>query len=458
MNAFGIAFTLVSSALLVALPRRFAAIPLLLAAVYMTRGQVLEIGPAHFTVLRILVAVGVFRVLIRGEGPVHGINRVDILLLLWAMVLIATSVFHTSDAWVFRAGIVWTELGCYFLLRVFLADWIDVQRAFKVLCVALVPVAVAMLLEKHSGENLFAFLGGVNEVADVREGKIRASGPFTHAILAGTVGATCFPMAIYLWTRHRLYALAGLFASVGIVFSSSSSGPVLMVLFIMFALGLWHLRTALPAIRWLAVGGVVALDLAMRDPVYFLAARIDITGGSTGWHRSRLIQSSIEHLDEWWLAGTDYTRHWMPTGIFANEIHTDMTNHFLQIGVWGGLPLMLLFITAIVLAFRAVGQGLRKREGAEIEERFLAWTLGAILFGQVMNALSISLFDQSIVFLYLVLAAIGAVAMRTRASTAVDHSSVRRRRPRGDSADLHPSTRPGHPRGASRGKGLVDSN
>lgn len=426
MNAIGIAFTAVCSALLVALPRRLAVIPLLLAVVFMTRGQVLEIGPAHFTVIRILVAVGVLRVIVRGERLAHGIGRLDLVIALWAVVLIATSAFHTADAWIFRAGIVWTELGCYLLIRVFLSDGEDVQRAFKVLCVALVPVALAMLLEKHSGENLFAFLGGVNEVSALREGKVRASGPFTHAILAGTVGATCFPMALYLWARNRLYALAGFFAAGGIVFSSSSSGPALMVMFIAGALALWRLRTALPAIRWLALACLVSLDLVMRDPVYFLAARVDITGGSTGWHRARLIQASIEHLGEWWLTGTDYTRHWMPTGIPANEIHTDITNHFLQVGVWGGLPLMVIYILAIFLAFHSVGRVLR-RKGASVSQRFLVWTLGATLFGQVMNALSISLFDQTIVLVYLILAGICALDQRTSAAPRMDFG--RRRDP-----------------------------
>ena len=62
------------------------------------------------------------------------------------------------------------------------------------------------------------------------------------------------------------------------------------------------------------------------------------------YHRAALIESAIKHLDEWWLAGTDYTRHWMPSGIPANENHTDLTNHYIAMGVMGGLLLLLLFI------------------------------------------------------------------------------------------------------------------
>ena len=105
-------------------------------------------------------------------------------------------------------------------------------------------------------------------------------------------------MALYLWKGHRNYALLGLFAAAGMVFASTSSGPIMMVLFIVFGLAFWKVRKRLRAIRWLALMTVIALDAVMKDPVYFLMARIDISGGSTGYHRARLIQSSIEHLEE----------------------------------------------------------------------------------------------------------------------------------------------------------------
>jgi len=411
LNAFGIAYTLTASVILLSVQRSSAAIPLLLGGVYMTRGQELEVGPAHFTVVRILVAVGVLRVLLRRERLANGINRVDRLLILWAVWLIGSSAFHTQDAWVYRMGVAWTELGYYFLLRVFIRDEEDVRRIFKVLCVALIPLAVLMLLEKAVGRNFFAPLGGVWEVPVLRNGHFRAQGPFALYILAGTVGAVCSTMGLYWWRSHRLHALSGLFAGGGIILASTSSGPIMMFLFILFGLSLWKLRRHLRLIRWLALAAIVALDLVMKDPWYFLVARIDFSGGSTGWHRARLIQSAIEHLNEWWLVGTDYTRHWMATGQHANDNHTDITNHLLGIGVLGGLPLTFIFIMVLGAAFSAIGRALREYKGASTEQTFLIWTLGAILFGHVWNFFSISLFDQSVIFFYLILAGIGAISV-----------------------------------------------
>jgi hypothetical protein len=267
-----------------------------------------------------------------------------------------------------------------------------------------------MLLEKTTGKNLFAILGaGGIEAVDFRHGHFRARGPFAHAIFAGVVGATCFPMALYLWKSHRKHAWAGLFSTGMIIITSTSSGPIMMLLFILFGLAIWKIRTHLNTLRWLSVTAVFFLNAVMKDPVYFLMARIDISGGSTGWHRARLIQSSFEHLNEWWFAGTDYTRHWMPTGIPANSIHTDITNHLIAMGVMGGLPLMMLWIMVLVAAFGTVGRALRENADASTGHQFLIWLLGAILFGHVCNSFSISLYDQSVVFFYLILAGIGAV-------------------------------------------------
>jgi len=194
---------------------------------------------------------------------------------------------------------------------------------------------------------------------------------------------------------------------------------------------MWKVRSRLGLIRWAVIAAVIGLDLMMNDPVYFLMARIDITGGSTGWFRAQLIRSSIEHLYEWWAVGTDYTRHWMASGISANPNHTDITNHFLAMGIMGGLPLLILFVLVLTTAFRTVGSALRESDARSPEQSFFIWTLGAMLFGQVVNFWSISLFDQSVSFFYLVLAAIGAVhpsfAAATESPSSISHRGIRQR-------------------------------
>jgi len=426
MNAAGAIFTLVAVLLQFVLPRRWAMVPLLLTFAWMTRGQVLELGSADFTVMRIVICAGFLRVLLRGERPAHGVNAVDGWLLVWAVWLLTVVPFHADGAFVFRVGLIGDYLGGYFLARIFLRSAHDVSFAFKVLCVCFVPVAISMVVEKLSGLNPFFALGGVHELAEIRNGKLRASGPYAHPILGGTVGAALMAMAMSLWREHRFSALLGLAAGATMVVASNSSGPILTGLFVVLGLLMWNFRHHMNALRWSVLAGVLALAAAMRDPVYFVIAKIDLAGGSTGWHRAQLIRSSIAHLDEWWITGTDRTRHWMSSGIMGNTQDADITNHYLQMGVWGGVPLMVIFCIALVMAFRMIGRTARQTMGSPSGHRPLCWFIGAALFGYVMSFLSISLFDQSNFAFMLLLAAASATqpdALRSASEVPLDENS-----------------------------------
>jgi len=409
MNGFGFLFAVVTAGLMFALPRRLAPLPLLMGAAYITIQQAIEIGPFHFSVIRLLIVAGLLRVLAKGERIAGGWNALDRMMIAWASWAICSLIFHKSSVFITRLGVTYDILGSYFLFRVFIQEAEDIHRIFKMVCILLTPLAVTMLLEKFTGRNLLGVIGfGPVDVA-MTNGHYRAQGTFGHPILAGTIGGVCLPMAIYLWRENRKFALIGLAATGGMVFASGSSGPIMTAFSILVAMALWKIRSHLRVIRWLVVLSLFVLNFIMNDPVYFLMARIDITGGSTGYFRAQLLRSAIEHLNEWWLAGTDYTRHWMATGISANADHTDITNHYLAMGVGGGLPLMLLFIGILIIAFAEMGKALKRYKEEPVGEQFMIWTLGSILFGHATTFMSISYFDQSFVFLYLILAIIGSL-------------------------------------------------
>lgn len=170
------------------------------------------------------------------------------------------------------------------------------------------------------------------------------------------------------------------------------------------------------AIRWGGVLAIIGLAMVMNAPIYFILDRIDLTGSSTGWHRAALMQGAISHVGDWWLGGTDYTRDWTPEAGY-DENNTDITNHYIRMAVWGGLPMMLLFIGGLVIAFKMVSKALQVNKMAPVEEQYLIWTLGCILFGHVTAMFSVSYFDQSVFFLYLILAAIAAVKTVSVAAT-----------------------------------------
>lgn len=408
MTALALLFVVVSAAALVVLPRRWAPLPLIAGACYIPQAEGIALGPLHFSVVRVLIAIGVLRACLRREAPENCPAGLDLCLLGWAIWACFSSAFHKDpgSALIFRLGLVYDACGLFFLLRIFCRSIDDARRLSLACAILLVPVAAAMCYEKVALFNLFSLFGGISEIPVVREGVIRAGGPFGHPILAGTIGAVSLPLMTLGWQRSRVLAALGVVACGVMIVTSASSGPIMSAAFGIIGLSLWRIRQVVRPLRWAAVAGYIGLDMVMHDPAYYIMARIDIVGGSTGYHRSRLIESSIEHLGEWWFAGTDYTRHWMATGVPWSANHTDITNHYVRMGVVGGLPLMLLFIAGLGLAFSYVGRQVDGKLPAR--DRFVLWALGSALFCHAITCLSVAYFDQSIIFLFLTQAAIAS--------------------------------------------------
>lgn len=414
-------FAFASAFALLALPRRWAPVPLLAGACYMTLGQRVDLGPFSFTVLRILIFAGVIRVMVRRERPVGGFTDMEWLLVAWAAWALCASAFHEEPqaTLINRMGMVYNVLGVFFLIRCLCQSVEDVVGIVRWTAIILLPVALEMLFEQATHQNLFAVFGGVEETPAIRNGRLRSQGPFAHAILAGTVGAVCAPLMIGIWRKHPLAAKTGLAACLVMVVTSASSGPLASLIVSAFALVLWRWRHLTRQMRIAAVVGYILLDLVMKAPAYYLIARVDLVDGSTGWHRAALIEASIEHLGEWWFAGTDYTLDWIPTGVPWSEDHTDITNYYLGLGVKGGLPLMLLFILILWMGFRNVGHTLRRQVDSPVEGQFFVWSLGASLMAHAATATSVAYFDQSVVFIYLTLALTTSLATVSRTCPAL---------------------------------------
>lgn len=422
LNTSALIFLLISIALLLILPRRWAPLPFLVGACYMTYGQGIVLGSFHFTIIRLLVAAGIVRVALRGERMAGGMNSLDWLMIAWAAWAMISLAFQndSSNELNSRFGLVYNTCGIYFLMRCFCQTQDDLLGLVCITAILLSPLAVEMIYERMKGYNLFSFFGGVSEIPMFRSGGFRAQGPFAHPILAGTVGAVCLPLMIGIWKQDRIFAVLGIAACLAMIYCSGSSGPLSSALAGIVALFFWRLRHQMRLVRWLAVLSYIMLDLVMKAPAYYIIARMDMGAGGTGWHRARLIESAFEHLREWWWAGTNYTLHWMPTGVSWSPNHTDITNHYIKMGVLGGLPLMILFIIILAKGFSYVGHTLKNVDDQNTVFQFFLWTLGVSLFAHVATMISVSYFDQSFVFLYLVLAVIGSLWSVTMKSQIAD--------------------------------------
>jgi hypothetical protein len=412
MNPLALGFFIICAIALFAVPRKWAPVPLLLGCTYMTLGQGIELGPVHLPIYRMLLIVGVIRVISKGESLPGGLNRIDRLMMAWGGWMIFASLFHdqTRAGPIYASGVVFNLALIYFLLRIWCADLEDTADVIRIVALLMVPIAIVMVIEKVTSKNMFGVFGGVPENVLLREGKLRAQGPFRHPILAGTVGATCIPLFVGILKRYRTEAMIGCAAGVVITFASASSGPMMSLIIGLFALGLWKFKQYTRAMRRGAVALYILLMFVMNKPPYHLIGRIDLSGGSTGFHRVLLIQQTIAYLPEWWLFGTDFTRHWMPfQGFGVDPNHTDITNYYIGFGVDGGLIGMFLVMGMMAVSFHWVGQIHDERIAEYPDQSFMIWCFGASLFSHAVTSISVAYFDQSMLYFWLNVAVISSV-------------------------------------------------
>ena len=361
----------------------------------------------HIQMARVIALLGMGRVIMsQGEKPVKR-NSLDRLFFLWAIsfCVIFMLRFRTSGAVINQLGVLYDTLATYCILRFLIRDEGVVCRAIRVLALICCMVAVFMVMEKRSGHNPLAVLGGVREMSEVRNGSVRAQGPFGHAILAGVFGATAIPLFVGLWVRSRkdrAYSVVGIVAALAIGVTCSSSTPLMAVAGAIGAFCLWPLRSRMQLVRRAIVATLVGLELVMKADVWWLIARVDVAGGSTGWDRSALIDNAIKHFWEWWLLGTNNNANW-------GYSMYDLCVQYVEQAVDGGLLTLVLFLSIITLCFKLVGRA-RKAAVGNFRKEFFVWAVGATLFAHVCSFFGSSYWDQNIVSWYTMLAIISAVA------------------------------------------------
>lgn len=410
LNPLALAMLLVLAYLIWSLPRRFAVCPLLAMVALMPMGQKIELFGLNFYFFRILLLVGLLRVMVRGESTLTKWTRVDKYFAWWVIVSIifGTLVKPSMELFVNRLGNAFNAAGSYYFIRCVILDLADIVTNLRMLAYISVPVAAFMLVERVSMHNPLAIFGGVPDLSAIREGHVRSQGAFRHAILAGTFGATEFPLFVSLWfyeTRKRWVAFAGVVASLVIVGTAGSSGAIIALAGAMAGLALWKWREYLHLLRRGTVIALILLAILMNAPLWYLIAKMSDIAGGGGWHRAFVIDTAVVHLREWWLFGTTYTAHWGPGGevIAADPNMMDITNQFVVEGVNGGLLKLVLFVALIILCFKNVGQRLRSEED-EQTTRFLFWGMGSCLFAHCLSFMSIPYFDQMIIIWFFLLA------------------------------------------------------
>lgn len=423
-------------------PRRYALAPMLIMACLVSPAQRVVFAGFDFDLLRVMVLFGWTRVLLVGEARGFRWRSMDAMLVLWTIsgAVIMTARIGDMATLVYRLGVTFDAIGMYFLCRIMIRDWSDVQAIITSAAIISIPVAAAFLIEHFTRRNMFAVFGGVPEITVIREGKLRCRGPFPHPILAGCFWAAFMPLIASLWWQARptrWLAPVGLAASAVVVMTTSSATPISAMFLGLLATAMFPLRSLMPLIRWGGLLMLFVLHIVMVNPVWHLLARIQLVGG-TGWYRYKMIDEFINNFDQWWVLGTDAFDKWWKYGLEA------ITNQYVLEGVEGGLLTLVLFIGTIVMTFHGIGR-IGRSAGGNRFRQFAAWGMGASLLVHCVSFLGVSYFGQIIVLWFLGLGMVTSL----RPGTAPQPRRVYRLVPVRDTAGEARSSNRAEPAGAS---------
>ena len=172
---------LIAIVLILALPRKKAIAPFLLAFFTIPIGQVLVLGGVHLTMHQILILTVLGRMAaFRGSSSekrfAGGFNAFDKLVVLWTLVALIVFALQFLDmqALIKGLGDLVVSLGGYLAVRFLIPDREAVRRTVKVLAVVCVIQGVFMVSEQFTYQNVFSSFGA--NPPTMREGHIRSEG------------------------------------------------------------------------------------------------------------------------------------------------------------------------------------------------------------------------------------------------------------------------------------------
>lgn len=403
---------LIAIVLILTLPRQKALVPFFLAFFTIPLSQVILVGSLHFTVLRILIVAGLLRrtmVRISSDKFPGGFSDVDRLTILWVLsgFVIVSLQWMELQALIKFVGDVIDMLGGYLVVRFLIPDRKAVRRTVNVLALVCLIQGACMVNEKVTRTNIFGYLGGISVTPVLRDGHVRANGVM-GTLYGGAFAGVLMPIFLWLWTqrRSRLMACVGLAGASAMVYASGASTSWIAYGAGLGALACWPLRAHMRLLRWSIVAILVALQIVMNGPVWWLIARIDLIGGSSSYHRYLLVDTLFRHFSEWWLLGTRNNGSW------GWEMW-DTCNQFVATAVTGGLLTLALYIMILKNSFAAIGNARKQVRGNHTQEWFL-WCLGSCLFANVIAQFGINYMIQLLLVLFPLLAWISVTASEIR--------------------------------------------
>ena len=241
---------------------------------------------------------------------------------------------------------------------------------------------------------------------NIRDGEIRATGSFSHAILFGSFAAALIP---FLWANYKYRGskkdLLAVLTCIFFIFFCSSSGPLVCLAGVLFFTWFFKYKQYSKLLARAMFLGAVFIHVVRESPIWhFIYVRISIKASSTGHYRYMLTEAAAKEFKNWWLLGYGdvgpawHLKYWP----WTHAPFTDMTNHYLLVGVRGGAVAMIIFMLTCYKSVSALGRYSLSQKADSAQ--FLWWAIMVMMIAHCITFLSVAYFGQITMLLYLTMA------------------------------------------------------
>lgn len=345
---------------------------LIFASIFMTPEARLDLGGFQLYPYRLALIVALPFMAIRvGRVPVR-LGLADLLVVasgIW--MLIATAVHYPLDVALKSGGATTLDsLAAYFAGRIFFRNALDFRRFLYRVSPIILGVAAIMALESVSHRYIMRPIVGaitghspaaaLDRMWEIRNGLLRATGPFLHPIAAGLFFGSLAPL--YMASDLPRWRWFGLIACMGGIFGWSSAG--IAAIGIGIGLGIYDNYQKKLRIGWAPLIAVVLIgcflvQMLTEGGLLKFIIRYASLNPQTGYFRLLI----------WDYGSADVARQpWFGIGYFESYnrpswMRSDsVDNYWLLQALRFGLPSSLLMLAAVLLTVVSLG---RSRQGFE---------------------------------------------------------------------------------------------
>lgn len=341
-------------------PRKYLIWPIIMIACFVSPAQRFAILGLDFHFLRAISLIMLIRVLLLRDLKDVKLGKADLAMVgLVTMIILCTLARSGVSPAMSMGGKMIEPFALYFIGRALVRTLEDVRYMLLGISIIGIPVAVSFTVEQYTRYNFFSLFGGIPEMTVIRDGKLRSQGSFVHPITAGVFWASFAPMFIsQIFARQKdvlfvLIGWVGFIVCVVCALMTNSSTSIAGLLIGVVGWCFFRYRMSLRKIFWVCFFIGAILHVGSTSGLHGLIfTRISFVSGSTGYHRYMLFEGFFNNVQKWLVMGTNSR--------MFNRSYVDITNHYIMMGLDGGIIALFLQLALIVMAFKAVGRAIKK--------------------------------------------------------------------------------------------------